>query len=127
MTNGTQCTEVKECSTYTKEQCSTSLSPRSPFLCKLDGEVCREMKCIEADTKLNTDTACSEWLFGCKTTGVGCIDVLSSCTTYSGTSTSCPNMRGIEGICDFDSTTNKCAARVCTNAPTTLQSDKECG
>ncbi|CAD8206022.1 unnamed protein product [Paramecium pentaurelia] len=126
ITNGTTCTDALECVGYTKEQCETTPSLKSPFKCKLDGETCRDYKCIEADASLTTNETCNTWLAGCKTTGAGCIDVIPPCANYQGTSETCPKMRGSDGNCEFNPEGNNCRARVCTGADITLNTNEAC-
>lgn len=63
----------------------------------------------------------------CKTTGKGCVKTLLSCTTYSFTDdgTSCLSLVGLEGRCKAE-TSGKCAVKLCTDAPTTVTTNKEC-
>ncbi|CAD8205842.1 unnamed protein product [Paramecium pentaurelia] len=127
ITNGTTCTNALECIGYTKEQCETTPSLKSPYKCKLEGETCREYNCTEADSSLATHGACDTWKAGCKTTGAGCIDSIPSCNNYQGTSETCPKMRGSDGNCEFNPEGNNCRPRVCTGADTSLNSDEDCG
>ncbi|CAK64744.1 unnamed protein product (macronuclear) [Paramecium tetraurelia] len=126
ITNGTTCTNALECVGYTKEQCETTPSLKSPYKCKLDGETCRDYKCIEADSSLTTDLACSTWLLGCRSTGAGCIDLVPPCASYQGTSETCPKMKGSDGNCEFNADGNVCKARVCTGADTGLNTNEAC-
>ncbi|CAD8122845.1 unnamed protein product [Paramecium sonneborni] len=126
ITDGVTCTNILECVVYTKEQCETTPIIKSPFKCKLDGERCRDYKCSEADTSLTTDTECSQWLSGCKTTGAGCIDVIPPCASYQGTQETCKNMRGSDGNCEYNFYCNNCRVRVCTDANVSFNTDQDC-
>lgn len=44
---------------------------------------CTLRKCSD-NTTATTDASCSEFLTGCLTTGLGCIESTKDCTNYSG-------------------------------------------
>lgn len=72
---------------------------------------------------------CDTWKSGCITTGLGCIDTLPLCNTYTGTVDVCKKMVGKDGKCTLDttSTTGTCKLRVCAEASLTTYDDTTCG
>ena len=50
---------------------------------------CAARVCREASNTLKDDASCNSYKTGCVTTGAGCIDVLSTCNSYTGTATTC--------------------------------------
>ena len=45
--------------------------------------------CKEAPNTLKDDISCGTYKKGCVTNGVGCVDVLVPCSSYTGTTTTC--------------------------------------
>jgi hypothetical protein len=84
--------------------------------------VCRNPKCIEASTTLNTNELCDKFLSGCVTTGYGCADSKSLCSEYTG---ECNSRIGSDGLCTIG-TDDKCKTRECNTAPISYSTNDEC-
>ena len=84
--------------------------------------------CKDAPTTLKTDEACLAYHPICKkTTGMGCIETLGDCTSYTDL-TSCDSLIGSDGKCtkDSDAQVTTCIARTCANATGTTTTDEGC-
>ncbi|CAD8087924.1 unnamed protein product [Paramecium sonneborni] len=90
---------------------------------------CRDRLCSD-DTTSNSDELCQEFQVGCVTKGIGCIDVTSKCTQYTGTQGECKMFKGENGTkqCWNLSTataSTACVNRVCTHN-LSATNDQEC-
>jgi hypothetical protein len=58
---------------------------------------CKKRTCSDAPatTDYDSDGECGIFLDGCLTTGAGCITSTSNCSSYSGTSATCAEFKGI--------------------------------
>lgn len=68
---------------------------------------------------MNTDTACENYISGCVTNGIGCIDTRPLCSNYT---SDCLSHFGSDGWCKADDTGN-CIIRTCDSAPTEFNTD----
>ncbi|TNV71570.1 hypothetical protein FGO68_gene4687 [Halteria grandinella] len=124
ISNGTTCTDAKECKDYDSTICDAT-PDMYKRKCKYD-TTCRSYACTEADAATNSNSACDAFSAGCVTTGAGCvISPLPTCALLPGTDTSCPNMTGSDGKCKFVSGTT-CALKLCSDFPTGTPTDSDC-
>jgi hypothetical protein len=51
---------------------------------------------------------------------------LSTCSSYTGDSTTCDGYIGTDGKCKGGASSGPCSAKVCSEAATTLTTNEEC-
>ncbi|CAD8122988.1 unnamed protein product [Paramecium sonneborni] len=82
----------------------------------------------DSNATFTTQAQCTAIQSFCKTTGKGCVATLQNCSSYTYTDdgTSCNSLYGLDGRCKKAASGNNCAARVCTEAPTSSTTNKQC-
>ncbi|KAM3134358.1 hypothetical protein pb186bvf_013471 [Paramecium bursaria] len=92
--------------------------------CISENQKCRKVKCQDAILQYYSNSACNQYLSGCITNGVSCVDQLQKCDTYFGNKSQCEQYIGSDGFCTTDVSETKCKARDCTLA--SYQTYMEC-
>ena len=59
--------------------------------------MCRALAFTDAPANLITNEACSKFIYGCITIGLGCASSLKPCSSYIGTLTTCLKYLGLDG------------------------------
>ncbi|KAM3145775.1 hypothetical protein pb186bvf_002070 [Paramecium bursaria] len=110
VTNGQWCvSQRKPCSSYTKD-CEKFIGRDGRCSSKCQSRTCAEYQIIAT-----TDSICSNYQYGCISSGYGCVQApLPSCTSYNYTDLICYQLIGSEGRCDVQN--NKCVPRICQYA-----------
>ncbi|CAD8176717.1 unnamed protein product [Paramecium octaurelia] len=119
--DGTQCIDPLNCSDYTDQGLCNSNINAQGRRCKWEDSKCRDLKCIEANTTLSTDSDCNAFYPGCLTNGKGCVEKRGECSTYG---ESCVDMIGSDGYCE--KTSSGCSPKLCTAASQDLTTNEQC-
>jgi hypothetical protein len=103
LTKGTGCIdEIEPCSKYqgTQDTCKNFVGSSNTKKCwNTSGSsitttsFCVDRKCTD-DVESQTDINCNQFLGGCVTKGIGCLDISAPCGSYTGTSATCLNYKG---------------------------------
>ncbi|CAD8156844.1 unnamed protein product [Paramecium pentaurelia] len=129
-TTGKGCTTSRGlCSSYkgTSSSCEGYIGSDGKCKGASDAEApCSAKVCKDADATLNTDEKCDEYQTGCKTTGKGCVSTLSTCSSYTGDSTSCDGYIGTDGKCAGGASSGSCFPKKCSDAPASLTTNEDC-
>lgn len=132
ITNGKGCVPppLPACATYLGDNITCTGYIGSDGICEgeLGAANCRSRICTNAPNSSYSDTLCIAYKTGCVTTGKGCVTSRSTCSSYSGSNTSCVGYIGTDGYCKGSSPTlsSSCAPKLCSEAPITTSTDAGC-
>ncbi|CAK62361.1 unnamed protein product (macronuclear) [Paramecium tetraurelia] len=130
VTTGKGCATSKgTCSSYkgTSSTCDGYIGSDGKCKGASDAEAaCSAKVCKDADASLNSDAKCDEYQTGCKTTGKGCVSTLSTCSSYTGDSTSCDGYIGTDGKCAGGASSGSCFPKKCSDALASLTTNEDC-
>ncbi|CAD8149880.1 unnamed protein product [Paramecium octaurelia] len=104
-----QCEQFKQLINKEFVYCSGLLTNQSNTKCKV--RICSD------NTTATSDQECSEYLKGCRTKGVGCIEESASCTQYQGNYDACQKFKGNYGkdFCFSSGVNTSCRKLECSD------------
>ncbi|CAD8182431.1 unnamed protein product [Paramecium octaurelia] len=130
ITNGKSCaSSLQSCTSYKGNKNSCLGYKGQEGMCKgIDDneQQCQVQDCIkDSSTAYVTDEQCQNIQKVCKTNGMGCVYTLKVCKEYEASPEKCFGLIGSDGRCQGGAD-GKCKSRICSDAPSTYNTDYEC-